>query len=147
MDTVNRIRCNVYCALEAEGHICSPQVIVNGLGKRNDIEPFLAKQIGCLMGSVASQDHKAVQAELIIILLHGLYLVKSVFIRILYGFKRSTGASKDRAALRKNSGKILSLQHAEISVDQTSVAVQKAINFNFFSAVYQTFYHAAHSCV
>ena len=52
MDTVNGIRCNIYRTLETEGHIRSPQIVVNGLGQGYHIQPFCAQEVCGLMGSV-----------------------------------------------------------------------------------------------
>ena len=56
-----------------------------------------------LLGSVAAQDHQAVQTQFVVILLHGLYLVQSVFIRYAHIFKRLTRASKDRTSAGQDS--------------------------------------------
>ena len=60
VDAVNGIRGDVHCALETEGHIGAPQVIVNGLGQRYDIQAFLAQQVCGLVSTVTAQDHQAV---------------------------------------------------------------------------------------
>lgn len=53
MDIVNGFCCDVYRALEAKGHIGSPQIIINGFRERNDIKSLLFQQVSRLMGSVA----------------------------------------------------------------------------------------------
>ena len=54
VDAVNGIRGDVHCALETEGHIGAPQVIVNGLGQRYDIQSFLAQQVCGLVSTVTA---------------------------------------------------------------------------------------------
>src|SRR5699024_6882402 len=78
MDTVNGVRRDVHRALETERHIRTVDIIINGLGKMDDVQPLFSQKIGCLLGSVSSQDHKAVEAEFIICLLHGLHLVQTL---------------------------------------------------------------------
>ena len=70
MDTVDAIRGDIHCALETKGHIRAPDIVVDGLGERDNIEPFFAEQIGCLMGTVAAEDYQAIQLHLLVIVLH-----------------------------------------------------------------------------
>ena len=41
MDAVDGVRCNINRALETKGHIRPPQIVVDGLGQRNDIQSVL----------------------------------------------------------------------------------------------------------
>ena len=99
------------------------------------------------MGAVTTENYKAVQLQLVIVLLHGFHFVQPVGIRILDRLERGPGGSQDRAALGKDAGEILVCQHAEITVDQSSVTVQKTIDFNLFLAVRQCLHHTSHGCV
>ncbi len=144
VDVVNGIRGNVYSALEAEGHVCSPQVIVNGLGQGDDIQPFLAQQVGGLMSAVAAQNDQAVQLQLVIILLHCLYLVQPVLVRLLNGLEGRTGCSQHGAALCQDAGEVFSGEHLELAVDQAPVAIQEAVDLHLLSAVVQGLYNASH---
>ena len=54
MDAVDGICSDVHCALETEGHISTPQIIVNGLGQRYDIQAFLAQQVCSLVSTVTA---------------------------------------------------------------------------------------------
>ena len=42
VDAVDCVGRNVYCTLEAECHVCSPDIIVDGLRQMDDIQAFLA---------------------------------------------------------------------------------------------------------
>ena len=147
MDAVDGIRCNIHRTLETEGHIGAPQIIVDGLGQGHDVQSLFPQQVSRLVSAVATENYKAVQLQLIIILLHGFDFIQSVGIRILDRLERGPGGSQDRAALGKDAGEILVCQHAEITVNQSSVTVQKTINFNLFLAVRQGLHHASHGCV
>ncbi len=70
MDAVNRIGCNIYRTLEAKCHICPPQIIVDRLGKRYHIKPFLPEQIRRLVTAVPSQHNKTIQLQSLIGSLH-----------------------------------------------------------------------------
>ena len=147
MDAVDGIRSNIYCALETEGHISTPQVIVDGLGQGHDIQSFLAQQVSRLVSAVTTENYKAVQLQLVIVLLHGFHFVQPVGIRILNRLEGGTGGSQNRAALGKDAGEILVCQHAEITVDQSSVTIQEAVDLHLFLAVRQGLHHASHGCV
>ena len=103
MDVVDRCRGNIHRALEAECHVRSPEIIVDGLGQRNHVESFFLQQIRRLMRSISAQNHKAVQLQLVIILLHRLDLVQSVLIRIPHLLKRHSAAAQDRAAFGQDT--------------------------------------------
>ena len=106
MDTVNGIGRNVNCTLETEGHICAINIIIDGLRKMNNIQPLLAKKIGCLLRTIASQDNQAVQAKLIIRLLHSLNFIQPIFIRNTHHLKRLSGSTQNSTSLSQYAGKI-----------------------------------------
>ena len=54
MDTVDHVGCDIHRALETEGHIRAPQIVVNGLGQGDDIQPFLPQTVRRLVGTVAA---------------------------------------------------------------------------------------------
>ena len=78
MNTVNRIRCNINCTLETKGHICTVDIIINRLRKMNNIKSLFTKEICGLLGTVTAKDNKTIQIQLVISLLHRLYLIKSI---------------------------------------------------------------------
>ena len=99
------------------------------------------------MRTVTAKDHETVKAKLIIVLLHGFHFVQPVGIRILDRLERGPGGSQDRAALGKDAGEILVCQHAEITVNQSSVAIEEAIDLDLFLTVRQGLHHTSHGCV
>ena len=70
MDAVDGVGGDIHRALEAEGHIGSPQIVVNGLGKADHVEALLAEQIGGLLAAV-SPSTTGTPAELLVGVLHG----------------------------------------------------------------------------
>ena len=148
MDLVNSSRCNIHRALETEGHIRAPEVIVDRLGKRDDIQAFLGETVSRLGGAVASEHDKAVQLQLVIVLFHCLDLIQAVLIRLVDGLKRNTACSEDRAAARKDAGEIRSGQHTELAVDQSFVAILKAIKLiGLLAVVLDHLDNAAHCSI
>ena len=93
MNAVNGLRCNVNGTLKTESNIRSVNIIINGLRKMDDIQPFLPKQIGSLLGSVAAQNHQTVKIQLVVGLLHSLHLIQAVLIRHTHQLKGLTGGA------------------------------------------------------
>ena len=54
MDAVDGLGGHVHRALEAEGHVRAPQVVIDGLGQGDDVQPLLAQEVGGLVGAVAA---------------------------------------------------------------------------------------------
>ena len=126
MNAVNRIGGYIHGALESKGHIRSPQIIVNGLGKGDYIESLLAEKVGGLLASISSQHHQAAELELLIGVLHRLYLVKAVLVRDAHELKGLAGGSQNRAALGENTGKIRWLHNLVICIHQSLVSILKS---------------------
>src|SRR5699024_1194024 len=144
MDTVNGVRRDIHRALETERHIRTVDIIVNGLGKMNDVQSLFSQKIGGLLGSVSSQDHKAVEAELIICLLHGLHLVQTLLIRHAHELKGLAGGSENGSALCQDTGEIPGGEHTVFPVDQTLVSIVESIDFQLVQRVGKTLDHTAH---
>ena len=128
MDAVDCICSNIHCALETKSHISSEDIIVDGLRKMDDVQPFFAEKVCSLLCTIATKDHEAVQTQFVIRLLHGFYLIETFFVRYTHQFKRLTGCTEDRTATGQNTGKIFCCQHSIISVDQTLVSVHESID-------------------
>ena len=122
MDAVDALRRNVHGALKAKRHICSPDIIVDRLGKMNDIQTLLAQKIRRFLGSVAAQNDQAVQIQLLIGLLHGLHLVQAVLVRRPHILKRLSGASQDRPSLGQDTCKISAGHVPVFIIDQSLIS-------------------------
>ena len=122
MDAVDGIRCNIHCTLETEGHIGAPQIIVNGLRQRYDIQSFLAQQVRSLVGAVTTENYKAVQLQLVIVLLHGFHFVQPVGIRILDRLERGPRFLGSCRPMVRIPEKSLSVSIRKL-IDQSSVAI------------------------
>lgn len=99
------------------------------------------------MGAVAAQDYKAVQLELVVVLLHGFHLVQAVLVGILDGLEGGPGGAQDGAALGQDAGEVLAGEHLELAVDQAPVAVLEAVDLHLLFAVVQRLHHAPHGRV
>ena len=147
MDTVDAIRSDIHCALKTKGHIRAPDIVIDGLRHMDNIQALLPKKVGSLLGSVSAQNHQAVQTQLMVGMLHGLYLVQSVFIRHPHHFEGLAGASQDGSALSQDSRKISRGQHPVISVNQALIAFLKAVKLYLIQCVAYTLYDSAHGRV
>ena len=136
---------DINCALEAEGHVRAPQIVVDGLGKSDYIESFFTEQVGRLVRAVAAAHDQTVKLQFVICLLHCRHFVDSVLIGLADRLEGNAACSEDRAASCKNALKILSRQNAELAVDQALVAVFKSVELHrFFGVVDDAFEYAAH---
>ena len=147
MDTVNGICGNVYRTLETKGHVCAIDVIINSLWKMDNVQSFFSQKVCCLLCTISAKDHKAVQAEFIISLLHCFNLVQAILIRDTHQFEWLSGCSEDCAALCKDSGKIFGCEHTVFTIDQSFISIIKSINFQFIQIVTQSLYYSSHGSV
>ena len=144
VDLVDRRRRDVDRALVAEGEVSAPDIVVDRLGQMNDVQSLLAEQVGCLLGAVAAQDHEAVQAKLVIILLHRLDLVKPVRIRLAHELERLAGGPDDRAAAGQDAREVVGGEQPVMAVNETLVTLFKPVHFKFAAVVGETLHNAAH---
>ena len=147
VDAVDGLGSHVHRALEAEGHVRAPQVVVDGLGQGDDVQALGAQEVGSLMGAVAPQDDQAVQLELVVGLLHGRNLVHPVLSGYLDGLEGCAAGPQERASLGQDAGKVGVGQQLEPSVDQSLVAVLKTVDLHLFSRVEQRLGDAPHGRV
>ena len=147
VDAVDGVRGHIHRALEAEGHIRAPQVVVDGLGQRDDVQPLFPQEVSGLVGAVAAQDHQAVQLQLVIGLLHGRHLVHAVRAGLADGLEGRAAAAQEGAALGEDAGKIGVIQETELAVDQSLIAVQETVDLYVLFGVEQRLGHPAHGGV
>ena len=147
MNAVDGVRGDVDGTVETESHVGSPDVIVDGLRQMDHVQTFLAEEVCRLLAAIAAQDKQAVQAELVIVLLHGLDLVQAVFVRIADLLERRPGGAQHRSALRQDPGEIFAGQEAIIAVDHAMVSVYESVDFQFFQIVRKRLDDAAHRSV
>jgi hypothetical protein len=147
VDAVDGPGGHVHGGLEAEGHIRAPEVVVDGLGQCDDVEPLLPQEIGGLMGAVAPQDHQAVQLELVVVLLHGRHLVHAVGPRDLDGLEGGAAGAKEGAALGEDAGEVGVGEEPEAAVDEALIAVLEAVDLHLLVGVEHGLGHAPHGRV
>ena len=132
VNVIDALGRNVQSAVETEGHIRSVEIVVDGLGKGDDIEAFLSQKVCSLGGAVAAAHDQAVELQFVVSLLHGLDLVQSVFIGIADGLERASAGSEHCTAAGQNALEITAVQNTEFAVDQSLIAVFKAVEFDRF---------------
>ena len=147
MNAVYGIRRNIYCTLKTECHICSVNIIVNGLWQRNNIQTFFTQQIRCLLSTIAAKNHKAVKLQIAISCLHRLNLVKAILTRHPHQLKGLSGRTQNRSALCQDTGKIIRFHQNIIIIHQASVALFKAKNLCIRICVVQCLRNASHCCI
>ena len=55
MDPVDGVCGHVHGAVEAEGHIGSPDIVIDGLGKMDNVQSLFSQQVGRFLGAVSAQ--------------------------------------------------------------------------------------------
>ena len=114
MDSVDCFGCDIYCTLETKRHICSPEIVVDRLRKRNHIQTFFSQQIRSLMCSITSKDYQTIQIQLMVSMFHCFDLIYPVWSWYAHQFKWLSGSSENRSTHRKDSRKIFCCQHLKI---------------------------------
>ena len=144
VNPVDHLGGNVHGGVEAEGHVGAVNIVVNGLGQADDVQPLLAEQVGGFVGAVAAQGEQAVQLQVLIILLHGGDLVHLVVPHHTHQLEGGALGAEDGAAHRQNTGKFVWLHHPRIAVDQAVIAVGDAYDLHIVAhALIQRLGHAA----
>ena len=98
VDAVDDLRGNVHSSVEAKGHIGAKDVVVDGLGQADDVEPFLREQVGRFVGAIAAQAKQAVQLGVLVGLFHGGHFIDVVILHHAHHFKRRALGAQDGAA-------------------------------------------------
>ena len=70
MDIVDDVRGDVNGALEAEGRVRAPDIVIDGLGQGDDVHAGIGDELCALLCAVAAHDDKAVKIEAVIGLEH-----------------------------------------------------------------------------
>ena len=100
MDIIYDVCCNIYCALKAESDVCTPDIVVYGLRKRDDVHSGVHKEFRALLGTVSSHYQETVKIQTVISILHGRDQTLPVLIYyILSGNIILAGCSEDRPSL------------------------------------------------
>ena len=134
MDGVDDLRGNVHRRLEAEGQLRPPQVVVDGLGQRDDVHAVLAQQVRSLVRTVAAENDQAVKSGLFHRFQHFIQLcLLAVLLGALHLLERLTRGAEDGAAERQNVRKVVRLHLMVVSLDQAAVAVADTVQRHAFA--------------
>ena len=144
MDVVDDVRRNVHGALEAEGGVRAPDVVVDGLGQSNDVHARVHKQLGALLRAVAAHDHKAVEVEPVVGVQHrGHEVVALVVHDGLAGDVFLTRGAENGAALDEDAGKVARFHELVVALDEALVAVVHAVDLDIVDVLEQRLANAA----
>ncbi len=148
MYAVNDLGGYLHCALITEGHFRSPHIVIYRFGKRHNVQPLLMKKVCGLMGAVSSEDHKTVKSHLLVMILHILYLIHTVFINDTHHLKRLPACSEYSPSQSEDARKIRWLHKLILTVDQALISVTDTINFNISGhLLIKSLGSAADSCI
>ena len=62
VDAVDDVGGDVHSGVEAERYVGAVDVVVDGFGQADDVEPLLGEQVGRFVGAVTAQAEQAVEA-------------------------------------------------------------------------------------
>ena len=148
MDVVNYIRRNIDCALEAEGCIRAPDIVINCLGQGHDVHARVHKELCAFLRAVAAHDNKAVEIEPVISILHSRDEAVSVFVNdVLSRDIALARGAENGSALSKYACEILRLHKFIVAVNKSAVAVIHAEYLKIFDFIVQSLADAAHGRV
>ena len=148
MDIVNNIRCDVNGALEAEGRIGAPNIVVDGFGQGHNIHAGVHKELCAFLRAVAAHDDKAVEIEPVISILHSRDEAVSVFVNdVLSRDIALARGAKNGSALSEYACEILRLHKFIVAVNKSAVAVIHAEYLKIFDFIVQSLADAAHGRV
>ena len=135
---------DVHGALEAEGRVGAPDVVVDGLGQGHDVHPGVHQELGALLGAVAAHDDQTVQPQAVVGVEHPGDDALAVFVDdVLAGDVALARGAEYGAALGQNAGEVLPLHEFVVALDQAAVAVVHAVDLEIVDALEQRLADAA----
>ena len=150
MDAVDDVGGNVHRTLEAEGHVGTPQVVVDGFGQADNVDAVLRKQVCGLVGAVAAQNDQTVEFIFFAGFQHLFQSgLAAVFLRRqAHRFERLAGGSQNGTAQCQDARKIIAVHLADVVLNQSAVSVPHAIQLHIVAkAAVKGFCHTAQSGV
>ena len=132
MDVVDALGGDLDCAGEAKSHVGAPGVVVDGLGKGDDVKAFLAQAVCRLGGTVAAQHEQTIELELVVGMHHGGNLFHAVGFGGIQLLERRAARSQDGSAAREDAAEVCRRHNAKTAVDEALIAILKAIELNGF---------------
>ena len=148
VDAVDDVGGDVHGGMEAEGDIGAVDVVINGLGQADDVQPLLREEVGGLVGAVAAQAEQAVQLRVLVGLFHGRDLVDLVLFHHPHQLEGGALGAQDGAAQGQDAPEVVLGHLLVLAVDEAVVAVQDAHDLHIIAHPgIQGLCHAADRCV
>ena len=126
VDAVDNVGGDVHSGVEAEGDVGAVDVVVDGLGQTDDVQPLLREEVGGLVGAVAAEAEQAVQLGVLVGLFHGGDLVDLVLFHHAHELEGGALGAEDGAAQRQDAAEIVLGHLLVIAGDEAVVAVEDA---------------------
>jgi len=95
---VDNLGGDVQRAVEAERHVRAEEVVVDGLGEPDDVQPLGGEEPRRLVRAVAAQHHQAVQAHLVVMADHLGDAVNVVLADAAHHLEGLAGHAQNRSA-------------------------------------------------
>ena len=126
VDAVDDVRGDVHSGVEAEGHIGAVDIVVNGLGQADDVQPLLREQVGGLVGAVAAQTQQTVELCGFVGLFHGGDLINVVVLHHTHQLEGGALGAQNGAAQGQDAAEVVLVHLTVVAVDQAAVTVGDA---------------------
>ena len=144
MDVVDDVRGDVDGALEAEGGVRAPDVVVDGLGQGNDIHTGVHEQLRALLSAVAAHDNEAVEVQAVVGVQHRGHEVVALVVHYgLSGYVSLARGAEDGPALNEDAGKVAGVHELVVALDEALVAVVHAVDLDIVDVLEQRLANAA----
>ena len=145
--TVDALRVYVDSSMETEGDVRSPDIVVDGLWKTDDVAAGTGEQGRGLVRAGSSQRDDKVKLCLLVVLHHLLKTGASVLLLLRHFLEGLARCSEDGAAYVQDTGEIRLLQVLELSVDESAVTVRYTDDLRIRDLVVNIFCETSDDCV
>ena len=145
VDVINDVCRDINGALEAEGRVRAPNVVIDGLGQGHDVHACVHQELCAFLRAVAAHDDEAVEIELIVGVLHRGDEAVSVLVNdVLSRDIALARGAEYRAALSEDAGKVLRLHEFIVAFYEAAISVVHAEYLEIFDLIVQSLAYAAH---
>ena len=126
VDAVDNVGGDVHSGVEAEGDVGAVDVVVDGLGQTDDVQPLLREEVGGLVGAVAAEAEQTIKLCVLIGLLHSRDLVDLVLFDHPHQLEGGALGAQNGTAQRQDAPEVVLVHLFVVAGDEAVVAVQDA---------------------
>ena len=133
VDAVDDVGGDVHSGVKAERYVGAVDVVVDGFGQADDVEPLLGEEVGRFVGAVTAQAEQAVEAGFLIGTLHGGHFINVVVFHHPHHLKGGALGAQNGAAQRQDASEIVLSHLLVFPGDEAVIAVENAHDLDIFA--------------